>query len=174
MALKRKLDQEVIDSIHHKEWEKLREKYGSPDGSFPWPMPGTPYRTKVDLIHERDRAMHVLLAWHNRGGEGSAARFLTKYALRLGTADWVLKKFCEEEDAILPDKTGNRKTQYRDFERWAAEHMFEQFTTAELAEQSGFSQATVLKYVRTSPYFSKVKKGLYEARDPSKRSKEKS
>ena len=93
MGLKRKLDQEVIDVIHNKEWEKLRGKYGSPDGSFPWPREGTPYRAKVDLIGERNRAMSVLLAWHNRGGEGSAARFLTKYALRLGSADWVLKKF---------------------------------------------------------------------------------
>ena len=111
--------------------------------------------------------------YKRQGSEGSAAKFLTKYALRLGTADWVLKKFCEEEDAVLPDKTVNRRSQYRDFERWATEHMFEQFTTAELAEQSGFSQATVLKYVKTSPYFSKVKRGLYEARDPSKKSKEK-
>ena len=173
MGLKRKLDQEVIDVIHNKEWEKLRGKYGSPDGSFPWPREGTPYRAKVDLIGERNRAMSVLLAWHNRGGEGSAARFLTKYALRLGSADWVLKKFCEEEDAVLPEKTANRKSLYRDFERFAIERVFEQFTTAQLAEQSGFSQATVLKFVKTSPYFHKVKKGLYEARDPSMKSKEK-
>ena len=74
---------------------------------------------------------------------------------------------------MLPEKTANRKSQYRDFERFAVERVFEQFTTAQLAEQSGFSQATVLKFVKTSPYFHKVKKGLYEARDPSMKSKEK-
>jgi hypothetical protein len=165
MALKRKLDDEVIHSIHYKAWEKAIKKHGD---KFKVP------KNEVALINERDRAMYCLQVWAQRGSEGSAARFLTKYALRLGTADWVLAKFCEEGDAVVPDKATNRKTQYRDFERWAAEHMFEQFTTAQLAEQSGFSQATVLKYVRTSPYFNKVKKGLYEARDPSKKSKEKS
>ena len=173
MALKRKLDQEVIDTIHNKEWDKLREKHESPDGGFPWPTADTPYGDKVDLISERGRAMNVLLIWHTRGGEGSAARFLGKYALRLGSADWVLKKFCEEDDAVMPEKTQNRKSLYRDFQRFATEHVFEQFTTAQLAEQSGFSQATVLKFVKTSPYFHKVKKGLYEARDPSKKFKEK-
>lgn len=164
MALKRKLDTELIDGIHRKAWDKAIEKYGD---KFKVP------RDKAELISERSRAMYCLHLWSQKGSEGSAAKFLTKYALRLGTADWVLKKFCEEEDAVMPDKATNRRSQYRGFERFAVEHVFEQFTTAQLAEQSGFSQATVLKYVKTSPYFNKVKKGLYEARDPSKRSKEK-
>ena len=164
MALKRKLDDEVIHGIHHKAWEKAIKKHGD---KFKVPS------GQVELINERDRAMYCLQVWDRRGSEGSAVKFLTKYALRLGTAAWVLNKFCEEEDAVMPDKTVNRRSQYRDFERWATEHTFEQFTTAQLAEQSGFSQATVLKYVKTSPYFNKVKKGLYEARDPSKKSKEK-
>lgn len=164
MALKHKLDDEVINLIHYKAWEKAVEKYGD-KVEVP--------RDKADLISERSRAMYCLQLWDRRGSEGSAAKFLTKYALRLGTADWVLKKFCEEEDAVMPDKATNRRSQYRDFERFAVEHTFEQFTTAQLSEQSGFSQATVLKYVKTSRHFSKVKKGLYEARDPSRRSKEK-
>ena len=44
--------------------------------------------------------------------------------------------------------------------------MFEQFTTAELAKQYGFSQVTTLNYLKTSRYFTKLKRGLYEAQDP--------
>ena len=54
-------------------------------------------------------------------------------------------------------------------ESWAAERAFEQFTTAQLAEKSGFSQQTILKYLKTSRYFIKVKRGLYEARNPAQR-----
>ena len=160
MGFKRKLDRETLDLIHHKAWDKEIEKYGD---AFKVP------RDVSDLISERDRAMYVLLVWEARGQEGSAARFMNKYALRLGAQEWALKKFCEPEDAVVPDHKPKRKELLRGFERWAAEHAFEQFTTAQLAEQSGFSQGTVLKYLKTSRYFTKLKRGLYEARDPSKR-----
>ena len=160
MGFKRKLDRETVDLIHHKAWDKEIEKYGD---AFKVP------RDVSDLISERDRAMYVLLVWEARGQEGSAARFMNKYALRLGAQEWALKKFCEPEDAVVPDHKRKRKALLRGFERWAAEHAVEQFTTAQLAEQSGFSQGTVLKYLKTSRYFTKLKRGLYEARDPSKR-----
>jgi|TARA_Y100001951_G_scaffold9047_1_gene5681 hypothetical protein len=160
MALKRELDRELIDAIHRKAWDKEIEKYGD---AFKVP------RAKSELISERDRAMYVLLAWQARGQEGSAARFMNKYALRLGSQDWALKKFCEPEDAVVPNRKPKRKELIRGFEHWATEHTFEQFTTAQLAEKSGFSQSGVLSYLKTSRYFTKVKRGLYEARDPSKR-----
>ena len=48
MSLKRKLDDETIDLIHHKAWDKQIEKYGS--------AVAVP-KDKRDLISERDRAM---------------------------------------------------------------------------------------------------------------------
>ena len=160
MTLKRKLDLEVIHGIHRKEWDKQIEKYGDANK-----VP----KTKSDLISERTRALYCLLGWQTRGQEGSAARFMNKYALRLGSQDWALKKFCQPEDAVVPDHKPRRKELIRGFEAWATEHTFEQFTTTQLAEQSGFSPQTILKYLRTSRHFIKVKRGLYEARDPSKR-----
>ena len=50
MSLKRKLDDETINLIHHKAWDKQIEKYGS--------AVAVP-REKADLIAERDRAMSV-------------------------------------------------------------------------------------------------------------------
>lgn len=160
MGFKRKLDRETVDLIHHKAWDKEIEKYGNARD-----VP----KAKSELISERSRAMYVLLAWQARGQEGSAARFMNKYALRLGTQDWALKKFCQPEDAVVPEHKPKRKELLRGFESWAAEHAFEQFTTAQLAEQSGFSQGTILKYLKTSRYFIKVKRGLYEARNPAQR-----
>ena len=49
-----------------------------------------------------------------------------------------------------------------DFETWARQHEGEQFSTSDLAEKSGFSSQTVLKYLKTSTHFIKIKQGLYE------------
>jgi len=54
-------------------------------------------------------------------------------------------------------------------EAHAIEHVFEQFTTAELAEVSGFGAQTVVKWLATSRHYNKIKRGLYEARDPYKK-----
>jgi ATP-dependent exoDNAse (exonuclease V) beta subunit len=51
------------------------------------------------------------------------------------------------------------------FLKWSTQHHFEQFTTEQLAEQSGFSYQTTLKYLQESPTFRKIKKGLWEVRD---------
>ena len=48
---------------------------------------------------------------------------------------------------------------------WASDHLFEQFTTEQIVEISGFSYPTTLKFLQESPTFRKVKKGLWEVRD---------
>ena len=161
MSLKRKLDDETINLIHHKAWDKQIEKYGS--------AVAVP-KDKRDLISERDRAMYCLLSWVRKGEQGSAYGYLRSYSLRLGTLEWVIKKFCEEEDLIAPEKRKNQKARWRDLETHATEHVYEQFTTAELAEIGGFSTQTVLKWLATSRHYNKIKRGLYEARDPYKKS----
>ena len=132
MSLKRKLDDETINLIHHKAWDKQIEKYGS--------AVAVP-REKADLIAERDRAMYCLQVWVRKGEQGSVYAHLRSYSLRLGTLEWVIKKFC---------------------------------TTAELAEIGGFSTQTVLKWLATSRHYNKIKRGLYEARNPNQKSSAKS
>ena len=142
MALKIELTDEVIHGIHHKAWDKAIDK--TEDGratSVP--------KDVVDLISERDRAMYCLQAWARKGSQGSAYAFLSSYSLRLGTLEWVIKKFCEEEDLTAPEKKKSQKMRWRDLERFATEHAFEQFTTAQLAEVGGFS--TCLLYTSPSP-----------------------
>ena len=159
MALKRKLDEEVINTIHYKEWDKAKAK--TEDGlaiSVP--------KDVADRIAERDRAMYCLIKWVRDGSKGSVYNFLTSYGLRNGSLEWVIKKFCEEEDLTAPEKKKSQKMRWRDLERFATEHVYEQFTTAQLAEVGGFSTGTVVKWLSTTRYYNKVKRGLYEARDP--------
>ncbi len=157
MGLKRKIDDDVIHAIHHKAWDKQIEKYGD---AFKVP------REVADLIGERDRAMYCLQAWVRRGEQGSVHNFLRPYSLRRGALDWVIKKFCEDEDLVAPEKRRNQKERYRGLERHAVEHQFEQFTTAQLAEIGEFSAQTIVKWLATTRYYNKIKRGLYEARDP--------
>lgn len=58
-----------------------------------------------------------------------------------------------------------RSDKYDALLEWASDHLFEQFTTEQIVEVSGFSYQTTLKFLQESPTFRKVKKGLWEVRD---------
>jgi hypothetical protein len=62
---------------------------------------------------------------------------------------------------VKPAENG-RAEKYADFEEWSTRHEGEQFSTSDLVEKSGFSSQTVLKYLKTSTHFIKIKQGLYE------------
>tara|TARA_Y100000758_G_scaffold288539_1_gene240687 strand:- start:127 stop:780 length:654 start_codon:yes stop_codon:yes gene_type:complete len=82
------------------------------------------------------------------------------------TRIWKIAKGREtpnSQGVKLVKPVGNaRAEKYADFEEWAAQHEGEQFSTSDLAEKSGFSQQTVLKYLKTSAHFTKIKSGWYE------------
>ena len=91
-------------------------------------------------------------------GEGSSGRVETRI--------WKIAKGRKTANSkgitlVKPAENG-RAEKYADFEEWSNEHEGEQFSTQELAEKSGFSQQTVLKYLKTSAHFTKVKSGWYE------------
>ena len=91
-------------------------------------------------------------------GEGSSGRVETRI--------WKIAKGRATSNSqgvkLVKPAESDRAEKYADFEEWAAEHQCEQFTTAQLAEKSGFSTQTVLKYLKTSQHFTKIKQGLYE------------
>jgi len=82
----------------------------------------------------------------------------------------VVKIYCgvelNAEDILEETKTEKRADKWDAFLRWSKGHLFEQFTTEQLAEECGFSYPTTLKYLQESPVFRKIKKGLWEVRDP--------
>jgi hypothetical protein len=76
-------------------------------------------------------------------------------------------EYCDEiisEDDLLSPRP-RRADKYDALLTWSKEHLFEQFTTDQLVEQSGFSYPTTLKFLQESPTFRKLKKGLWEIRD---------
>ena len=91
-------------------------------------------------------------------GEGASGRCETRV--------WKIAKGRETANSkgvklVKPAENG-RAEKYADFEEWSTEHEGEQFSTQELSEKSGFSSQTVLKYLKTSAHFTKVKSGWYE------------
>ena len=82
----------------------------------------------------------------------------------------MVKIYCgvelNAEDILEETKTEKRADKWDAFLRWSKGHLFEQFTTEQLAEECGFSYPTTLKYLQESPVFRKIKKGLWEVRDP--------
>jgi len=59
------------------------------------------------------------------------------------------------------DDTMSRSGRYGAFEAWAIANQGEVYTTQQLVEVSGFSSATMLKYLKTSLLFESVKKGTW-------------
>lgn len=91
-------------------------------------------------------------------GEGASGRVEVRI--------WKIAKGREAANSkgvklVKPAENG-RAEKYADFEEWARQHEGEQFSTSDLAEKSGFSPQTVLKYLKTSAHFIKIKQGLYE------------
>jgi hypothetical protein len=120
-------------------------------------------------LSEYERAMHVLLVWHNEGSKGSPLRTLRAYGVNEATivevvSDWCDMNITEEEVAEL--KAEKRADKYDAFIDWTKDKLFEQYTTEALVEVAGFSYPTVLKFLQDSPHFRKVKKGIWEIRDP--------
>lgn len=81
----------------------------------------------------------------------------------------IVKMVPKDTLKMLMDGTapasGKRSDKYDALLEWAKDHLFEQFTTEQIVEVSGFSYQTTLKFLQESPTFRKVKKGLWEVRD---------
>jgi len=158
----KKLNEEMITNYHHSLWEKAKTEFGT---VFKVPSEET-YR-----ISELVRGLHVLHLWQESGGGGNAVRFLKRYDLPQRAIDTLVVDYLEyfgveSEEEIEKAKVPveKRADKFNKFLKWANEHHFEQFTTEQLTEQSGFSYQTTLKYLQESPTFRKLKKGLWEIR----------
>ena len=159
----KKLNEEIITNYHHSLWDEAKAKHGSV-----YKVPLEEDLRMGDLV----RGLHVLHLWQTDGGTGNGLRFLKHYNLGQQTIDTLVSKFVEyfgveSEDEIEKalEPVEKRADKFNRFLKWANEHHFEQYTTEQLTEQSGFSYQTTLKYLQESPTFRKLKKGLWEIRD---------
>jgi hypothetical protein len=154
MPLKQQLSDNFINEIHHSLWEEASNTYGD---KFSVP------RDEVFYISSYVRSLHCLQIWD---GRGKASRFLGMYGIPTDVITEVIPKFCDETvEDVLMAPAPKRADKYDAFLEWAQDHLFEQFTTEQLVEESGFSYPTTLKFITESPTFRKLKKGLWEVRD---------
>ena len=151
---------EMINTNHRELWSKALNEYGD---SFK-----VPHET-ISHINETMRAMYVLQKWQREGGSGSPAKFLNTYSIYPDVLMEVVRGYCSIEIDSMEEvvvKTEKRSDKYDAFIDWSKAHLFEQYTTEQLVEISGFSYPTTLKFIQESPAFRKIKKGLWEIRDP--------
>lgn len=120
-------------------------------------------------LGEHERALHILLVWQREGEKGNPARILKTYGIGESTMAEVLADWCDmtvTEEEFIDTRVEKRADKYDSFIDWTKDKLFEQYTTEALVEVAEFSYPTVLKFIQDSPYFRKIKKGLWEIRDP--------
>lgn len=147
---------ETINNLHSKLWDEAVKEYGD---KFSVPF------EKIHEMSQQTRALYVLQTWN---GSGNPARHLASYSIPTDVITQVVAEYCNEtisEDELLTPRP-RRADKYDAFLDWTKDHLFEQFTTEQLEEVSGFSYQTTLKFISESPNFRKIKKGLWEIRDP--------
>lgn len=147
--------------VHERMWEEAIAQYGD---EFKVPA------SVVYEINDMYRALHSLLKWKREGATGSPVKYLAQYSIMQSNILVVARDYCnieiDEEKLAEETKVEKRADKYDAFIEWSKDHLFEQFTTEQLVEQAGFSYQTTLKFLAESPNFKKIKKGLWEVRDP--------
>lgn len=159
-------DDKVI-SYNAELWREAIEKHGSK------------YRVpeeEIQRMGELVRGLYVLQVWQQRGGQGNPVKFLTEYNVSNESIGILVSSFLKNQKLleVLEDKPVKRADKWKILEDWAKNKTYEEVTTEEIMEVCGFSNQTVLNYVKTSPYFRKIQRGRWEVRDPKEdRAKEK-
>jgi len=165
-GLKLVLNQQFSDSENSRLWARAKKANGLKEDDSGWLIP----KNERDAIHERMRAIGVLEKWQKDGCPGNPLKFLRHYAILENTIVEVARDFLDmdvnPEEVAEQVKTEKRSDKYDAFIEWTKDKVFEQFTTEKLVEISGFSYQTTLKFIAESPHFRKIKKGLWEIRDP--------
>ena len=134
---------------------RLEDKYGSL------------FRAPSDEVRDNSERLRAFYVIQKYGGS-ITRQILSQYMIPPSIAEAVLSEV-SSEGIVEMGKKVTRADQYKAFEQWANEHDSEQFTTDQLVEQSGFSYQTTLRFIDGNPHFYKIKKGLYECRDTTKR-----
>jgi hypothetical protein len=156
MALTRTITDNEIETEHQALWNIAIQEHGDK-----FAVPGD----VAQSISDRTRGLYILKGWD---GKGSAARLLGSYSVNERTIISLVQEYCGEDiDEIVIAPKEKRVDKYDKLVSWAKQNIFVQKTTEELVEIGGFSYQTTLKFVQDSPYFRKVKKGLWEVRDPA-------
>lgn len=132
---------------------------------------GTVFRVPSDeqqRIGEEVRGLYVIQTWQARGSQGNPVRFMSEYSIPRNVIETLVTAFIGKQKLVEAEeiKPVRRTDKWRALEEWAKKNTYQEVTTEQLVEISGFSYPTVLNYVKTSPYFRKIQRGQWEVRDP--------
>lgn len=150
MPLLTSIDATTVAEENNELWSEAVEQYGS---VFSVP------RNEVARIHTVIQGMWVLA-----GVDTNAPAFksLRNYGIPEDTCRYLLDKYADGVEVMTEAEITNRRKKYAAFEDWSRDHIGEQFSTQTLAEESGFSYPTILKFLKESPLFKRVKNGWWE------------
>jgi hypothetical protein len=149
-----------IDSFYKTEFAKLVEEYGCASS--------VPNEAR-HIVSEKARALYAIHA--NVGKD--IAEVLRQYSVDYRVWGSLIGEQISQEE--LTARKQKRSDKYAVVTAYCGNHIFEQVTTQQIADIGGFSYPTALKFIEDRPdVFRKLKRGLFEIRDPkSDRSKEK-
>jgi len=145
--------QEIIDETHRALWDELVLQFGS--------VHDVP-RDERWRAGETLRALWVMTVWFREATSRHPMSFLRSYGVNDEIAQYVIESFTPDYASQPAQKTEKRKDKWDAFLAWAREREGQQFSIDALVEASGFTYITTLNYIKTSPDFKKIKKGLYE------------
>lgn len=115
---------------------------------------------KIRLEREAQRWEYVKQIAHRDGMSLAKAAQYYSIDTKVVGAD-------EFSEIVISEKKGKRKDKYSQADKFISENVYEIISPAQLAEVSGFSYATAVKYINDHPHhFRKVQRGQYEIRDP--------
>lgn len=149
----RKLTDDFIDSVNARLWQEASDEFGS---SFKVPT------DRIFEIGDYVRALHVLQIEFAKGANScNALDILRRFTISEVSIEKLFQDGVLKRDAVNDEKPASRKARLQTFESWAKENRGKKFQTDFLVEQSGFSKATLLNYMKTSRLFERVKRGTF-------------
>lgn len=146
----------LVEQLHKQEGATLATKYG---GYYSIP------RDELTKWQERTRARWVLEGAPRAAGvpDRDPLTALKRHAVAQSVIEELLG------DVTRTPPPPKRVDKYAACIEWCETHPYEQLTPDMLAEVSGFSRSTALKFIQDRlDLFRWVKRGWYEVRDPKK------
>ena len=140
---------EQLDKTYKEEFRELIEQYG--DASA---IP----TEETFLVGEKLRAGYCIITQPNAS---------IKEVFRYYSIDKRVWQYYTDDIPSAPERKTKRTDKYQSIIDWTQEHLFEQITPETVMEIGEISYPTALKFINDRPdIFRKVKRGLYELRDP--------
>jgi len=162
------ITEDYIDKLHRSMWKDAEKKYGSM-----YQIPKDDEYFMSELI----RGLYVIQYWQKRGSQGNPMTALQHGSVNQAISETIIldhlrtqivEKKEKSSTPAAPAAGNGNKAKMEKLITNAMENRGKKFTTEQLAKVSGFSNQTVVKHLKSLRYYNKLKRGLYEARDPMK------